>query len=1732
MADPQPQFKYPSLYSPGQMAFNDNAEMSRLISMFAGPMMQGMAGPGNFLPHMTPSQNVMDQYMTRQYQNQTRASEFYMAGAGNQDVSKRLLAMRTMSTDAPASELNKSQAEQFAGLINNPMTKSVLGMMMGPENVEAALHGRKGDVAGLNQVVNRMGFFRNDPSGGKRMDASSLEDFSRGVYAHLYDEGGNLGGVERDARAAGGNTATYNNNADVKSLKKFAKMEDSTVVSDDEVKERVIKRINTTQDLSAEDVATTYKKYVAGDATDTTQQVEALTKFDGAIKSLDQLVKGKSADQSGLLGEKEVTVDKTVKQARENRLGEVNGFMAGQVGQMSEQMFQRGMLPQAVGAMTPAERVKLISKERERDPETLDRLAKEFGHRDMMARDANYAGATEEKQREMLAPKLGAAGGYHDKIKDVLNATDEFNAGKRTDVQQIEKMEGFDSVAGNVDSKRSAAAIKKYTGAVAAVREIFGDNGSPNAPMPALMAALDHLSQGASSQMDPKQIESSLRAMQQMAKESGVGFEQMAGMAAQMGASGDMLGISKSQTMHNQVNVMAMVKTMRDTGTFSKPQFGAMNQAEATQLVAQKMQAGEASDNSRTMSALAGIYKADKTAFKPDSEFALAMEAYNDPSSLGNYTIKGPDGKPINKNIFEVVGKGGPQALQQMAKAAGVREGQISAAFMNPASQQFATAGAGFQTQKYEMLRDINNMSISGTLNTQLQAANKAAPGSELAKHSGSDPSATADATGQAITEMILESSGMEQGEQIAFMKKSMVPTLTAAFMKSGVTDEKEAQKLAEQAASVYMGADPTQQSGRIKELIDSAGAFVFDASGMTMPAAAGMYAGGKPAKSMQEAERNRAIGGRKAATGLNFSSHPLARMSDYLLETGEKGGKVTAGGMFDALAQAIPEQELRDKYSQGMAPGVETVQTALNEMSVTDPYIKALASTQYKEDKDAETVAKDTATLKQLAGVDAKTAIVTDADFAARHTAKMADTLKDGKKVTETFKRVFKEDNTALSVDEQRTALSANKQFQDEQAGATLNAGEMTQAQVTQAAAQKGINPAYIAELASKQTKNKDKSPETLARDTATLRTLAGLTAETKIVSDADFETRRTAKMAAIRDKDVETEFSRIFNEKETKLSVAEQRTRLMSNEQFKTEQGRETLNADEMTQTQVNQRALNTNMGALRPRGANESEEQFTKRKQNHENLETMRTSFFEGTDPTKLNAGVSAALDYFDIDATKTNDKGETIGSELTKLVSSFSADPAQQEEYKNRLAEKMNELVSDSGGAVDETSKSRLLGVLEGQRTGAAFDVGGVTGQIGQAAGAAQQVAQQIANAQIRADKVTINAGSVDGTGKPAADGAAGPAGVDATADKSNAAAPGAPTPVAARTDAEAAKPLQETLPGGPPLPATGAAPATASPPATGATPATGAAPATGAGQPAVAAPPDKQYDVDPKDFTDSKGKKDRSYASIGEGKFRDQKGNPIARPTEGAYFDVMNVVDPKEVAAREQKDKKGRTGRVGQIGEKYYEQYMAGGVAEAWREITVGENKPGAQAVTKDAPGTTPEASATPATVAVTAATGAAPATADAATTATSATPTAGAATTATGAATAATGAAPATSTTPATPATVAVTTATSSAPTTAAAAVKSATDASQQAVAANPNIVTAQPVTPSGGGGGGGGSGGMGGGGGQQTTTITGELRITNLEAGVLEVMAKQSAPPTQTEGGGAAIHTAKATGK
>ena len=156
-------------------------------------------------------------------------------------------------------------------------SKQFGAMMIGAENLEGLMFGRRGAPTALAAAVNRMGYYRQDATGNRRMSAESQQQFSAEMYENMFGDDANI--------------------------------------------------------------------------------------------------------------------------------NEMRGFGAVAAGTIAEELFQRGKLPKSMGAMSAADRVKLISQSK-RDDKTVTRLAEEFGHRDLMDRDEDYANATAEEQKIMLADKI------------------------------------------------------------------------------------------------------------------------------------------------------------------------------------------------------------------------------------------------------------------------------------------------------------------------------------------------------------------------------------------------------------------------------------------------------------------------------------------------------------------------------------------------------------------------------------------------------------------------------------------------------------------------------------------------------------------------------------------------------------------------------------------------------------------------------------------------------------------------------------------------------------------------------------------------------------------------------------------------------------------------------------------------------------------------------------------------------------------------------------------------------------------------------------------------------------------------------------------------------------------------------------------------------------------------------------------------------------------------------
>jgi hypothetical protein len=926
---PQP-FLYPGMYNPGQFAFGNNAEMSQLISMFAGPLLGQMAGPGNFMPHMMPGQALYDQFTMRNYQNQTRTATFNMAGAQDSELAKRLLGMRSVMTGEKASELNESQAMNMAGMLNNPMVKSIMGMAMGPDNLEALLHGSKGDVQNLGNTINRIGYFRRDPGGGGRMDAESLEDLTTGVFSHLYEPQGDTDKLAQQARD-GDERAR-------KRLREASRMEEQTIVEDVDVAKRL-------QDKGSDDVDRLYKKYVqGGEATDTATQAKELAKFDRAIK------------ESGVLHGTETTIGMMQSRAERMPTEEMHGFMAGQVSQLAENLAQRGVLPPSVGALSQKDRVGAIA-ETKLDDATVDRLARTMAKRDLESRDDDAG----KRYREMDAAEKDkeldrVSGSYRSGIEATKAEAEKYARGESSkSADDILKGAGGEALAGNVDASRTAGKLKEYTEALSAVRDIFGDNGNPNAPMPALMAALDQLTQGGMGQMKPAQVAGTLRAMQTLARETGTGMQQLAQMSAVAGNMGQQLGIAPSITMQNVAATMGLTKSAMDSGAFSTGTFGTMNKEQFQMESMRMLQEGDASGNAKSMAALARIYAADPDKFK-GTELEAAVAAYNDPSSDGTYT----DPKTGEKrNLYELVGKGGHFAAQDILQQSGGTQADFQSVVYDPLTQQYARAGAGYMTQKHERVRNLTGYSVEGAVRHSME-------GTETLK--GMDDQEIFSAS-EVVTGMIMDSADMGPEAQMDYLQNNMKEKLTAHFKAQGKSDTEAAQMAGEMTQKM------TSDRSSMSRMIGNVGTVAFDIYGQNLAAMSQQYGHNRDVYGMLEVgdAKARAEAHRKA---VGYESTIGQRASDYFLDIGKKGEKFNLDQFMKAMAPVIGDNEVLQQYAGTMGGGMHTIAHERDKYQVTEKRVEQLHEKATKGDEAAREE------LRRLGNVDKDTQIITQAEI------------------------------------------------------------------------------------------------------------------------------------------------------------------------------------------------------------------------------------------------------------------------------------------------------------------------------------------------------------------------------------------------------------------------------------------------------------------------------------------------------------------------------------------------------------------------------------------------------------------------------------------------------------------------------------------------------------------------------------------------------------------------------
>ena len=153
--------------------------------------------------------------------------------------------------------------------------------------------------------------------------------------------------------------------------------------------------------------------------------------------------------------------------------------------------------------------------------------------------------------------------------------------------EDLDKLNLDPAVAGKLrsfDAGRIKRSVKSYVDVVAAMRDIFGDMGRPNAPMAELIAGIEALTMGGMGQIDPGRMGMMVRQTYNLAKQTGVTMDnvmQMQGHAAQRAGQ---MGIEPTFAMQATQGALAFGGAYRAQGHAAHQAWGSMSADQVTQL--------------------------------------------------------------------------------------------------------------------------------------------------------------------------------------------------------------------------------------------------------------------------------------------------------------------------------------------------------------------------------------------------------------------------------------------------------------------------------------------------------------------------------------------------------------------------------------------------------------------------------------------------------------------------------------------------------------------------------------------------------------------------------------------------------------------------------------------------------------------------------------------------------------------------------------------------------------------------------------------------------------------------------------------------------------------------------------------------------------------------------------------------------------------------------------------
>ncbi|MHA2067847.1 MAG: hypothetical protein ACXABY_26080, partial [Candidatus Thorarchaeota archaeon] len=133
-----------------------------------------------------------------------------------------------------------------------------------------------------------------------------------------------------------------------------------------------------------------------------------------------------------------------------------------------------------------------------------------------------------------------------------------------------------------LDARRVTDQIRAYTGAISAVRDIFGDRGQPNAPMKELLAGLEAMTGGNLAQIAPGRLEMMVRNTYNLAQQTGIGLDKAMMMQNHAAQQAVQLGIDPAAAISATQGNLAFGGAYRERG-MNAPHLAAWGRLNAEQ---------------------------------------------------------------------------------------------------------------------------------------------------------------------------------------------------------------------------------------------------------------------------------------------------------------------------------------------------------------------------------------------------------------------------------------------------------------------------------------------------------------------------------------------------------------------------------------------------------------------------------------------------------------------------------------------------------------------------------------------------------------------------------------------------------------------------------------------------------------------------------------------------------------------------------------------------------------------------------------------------------------------------------------------------------------------------------------------------------------------------------------------------------------------------------------------